>query len=127
MRALIVDDSKSAREVARVSLEAALADLGIEGEVVVAENGMQALKILAQDGIDLMVVDLHMPDLNGLEVLAFWQERRVEGAVAYVSSTLVSDRDAEKARDAGAAGFLEKPVTVEAFAAVLQPRGDGGV
>lgn len=115
MRALIVDDSPAARELGLLSLEAALEELGLPLPVHVAENGSAALKVIAGGDVNLLLVDLHMPDLHGLEVLSFWQQRRPEGARAYVVSTQVSSRDHEKALEQGASGFLEKPVTKDAL------------
>jgi len=124
MRALIVDDSPAARELGLVSLEAALDELGMEMDIDVAENGTQALRAIAAGDVLLLVVDLHMPDLHGLEVLAFWRQKHPEGGRALVVTTTVSDRDRERALTSGAHAFLDKPITVEALTSAL--RGLGG-
>lgn len=119
MRALIVDDSPAARELGLLVLEAALEELGLPLPVVVAENGAAALKVIAGGDVGVLLVDLHMPDLHGLEVLSFWQQRRPAGARAFVVSTQVSARDHEKALEQGASRFLEKPVSKEALQEAL--------
>lgn len=124
MRALIVDDSPAARELGLLSLEAALQELSLDLPVEVAENGAAALKVIAGGDVAVLLVDLHMPDLHGLEVLSFWRQRRPEGALAFIVSTQVSPRDQEKALEQGAAGFLEKPVMIPSLVEAL--RGFGG-
>lgn len=118
MRALIVDDSPTARAQARSALEDAEARLGLAFEVEEAGSGVEALRVLASDVIDLLIVDLHMPDMTGLEVLSFWKKRG-SGIRAVVVSTDVSSRDREKALESGAWRFLEKPVTAELLAEAL--------
>jgi CheY-like chemotaxis protein len=119
MRALIVDDSPTARAQARSALEDALETLGIHMDVDEAGSGVEALRALASNPIDVLVVDLHMPDMTGLEVLAFWRKRGV-GKRAVVVSTDVSARDREKALEQGAHRFLEKPVLGPALAEALE-------
>jgi CheY-like chemotaxis protein len=119
MRALIVDDSPTARAQARAALEDAQSHLGLALDVLEAGSGVEALRALASDAVDLLIVDLHMPDMTGLEVLAFWRQRGA-GARAVVVSTDVSARDREKALESGAFRFLEKPVTAEVLAEALR-------
>lgn len=118
MRALIVDDSPTARAQARSALEDAMATMGVAWDVDEAGSGVEALRVLASADVDVLIVDLHMPDMTGLEVLAFWKGRP-NGRRALVVSTDVSSRDREKALDGGAHKFLEKPVTAEALAEAL--------
>ncbi len=119
MRALIVDDSPTARAQACAALEDAQERLGLAFEVEEAGNGVEALRALASEVVDLLIVDLHMPDMTGLEVLAFWRTRGT-GKRAVVVSTDVSSRDKDKALESGAWRFLEKPVTVDALAEALE-------
>jgi two-component system, chemotaxis family, chemotaxis protein CheY len=130
VRALIVDDSPTARQQALAALEGAMESLGLTFPVDVAESGVEALRILASAEITLLVLDLHMPDIHGLDVLSFWTQRankegtNKEGEPragrAVIVSTEVSPRDREKALQSGAWGFVEKPVSSQALQAVLE-------
>jgi two-component system chemotaxis response regulator CheY len=119
MRALIVDDSLVARQTALAALEEAFHQLGIDLHIETASSGAEGLKHLASGDIGILVVDLHMPDLHGLEVLRFWAGKHPEGARAMVVSTQVSERDKTAAKETGAHAFLEKPVSRQAFCDAL--------
>ena len=119
MRALIVDDSPTARAQARAALEDAQETLGLDLVMEEAGSGVEALRALASEVVDVLIVDLHMPDMTGLEVLAFWRQRGT-GTRAVVVSTDVSSRDREKALASGAWRFIEKPITADALAEALQ-------
>ncbi len=133
MRALIVDDSPTARAQARVALEEASSALGLDVDVDEAAGGVEALRVLTSADIDLLIVDLHMPDVHGLEVLSFWRGRvkgRAAGAVcAIVVSTEVSARDREKALEHGAVSFCDKPLSGGALTGALSssPLGSKGI
>jgi CheY-like chemotaxis protein len=118
LRILIVDDSPTARAQARAALEDAEAKVGAF-TIDEAGSGVEALRALASDAVDVLFVDLHMPDMTGLEVLAFWKARGT-GKRAVVVSTDVSSRDREKALEQGAWRFLEKPVTVAVVVEALE-------
>ncbi len=124
MRALIVDDSPSARAQARAALDEAAFALNLALDVDEADGGVEALRVLASVDIDVLLVDLHMPGVHGLEVLSFWHRRASASAsnhvrTAVVISTAVSERDRQKASELGAVAFVEKPVTVEALTRLL--------
>lgn len=120
MRALIVDDSPTARAQARVALDDAAGGLGLVLDVDEAEGGVEALRILATNDVDVLIVDLHMPDVHGLEVLSFWRRRHTAGArLAVVVSTQVSERDRSKALEHGAVSFVDKPVSAAAISTAL--------
>jgi two-component system chemotaxis response regulator CheY len=124
LKALIVDDSAAARAQARGALDDAQRALGLSLSVDEAESGVEAIRALASDPVGLLIVDLHMPDMTGLEVLAFWRSRQaVDGAGprrAVVVSTDVSAHDREKALAGGAHSIVEKPVSGEGLVEALR-------
>lgn len=101
LRILVVDDEKSIRRYLVTSLTAK------EHEVIEAGSGEEALKVAAQEHPDLIILDLGLPDLDGVEVtrrLRSWTQTPV---------IILSVRDLEDdkvgALDAGADDYLTKP------------------
>lgn len=81
-----------------------------------ADCGVAALQALSTTEIDILLVDLHMPDLTGLDVIRFWRSRsQTRAGLALVVSALISDGDRARATTAGASGFLEKPIRTDAL------------
>ena len=113
MRTLIVDDEPVARRVLREGLES-LADIEIVGE---AENGGTALNQIASEQPDVVLLDLQMPVMNGLEVVK--QLRRGEHMPVIVVVTAY-DQYALQALDAGAIDYLLKPVRQERLADAIE-------
>lgn len=111
---LIVDDKTSSRELLRSILEK-------EGHrVVEAGDGVEALEKARDMLPDMILLDLHMPRLNGYEVVAeLRQEQRFAGTpmVAVTASAMISDR--EKVLAAGFDGYLTKPVPLNILRATI--------
>jgi two-component system, NtrC family, nitrogen regulation response regulator NtrX len=103
---LIVDDE----EAIRTSLRSILEDEGYE--VTVAANGLEALKIYGTDPPDLMILDIWMPEMDGLETL-----RRVKEFVPTTQVMMMSGHGsietAVKAIKLGAYDYIEKPLSLE--------------
>lgn len=105
---LIVDDSESIREVLAYSLENA------GYQVLVARDGMDALKYFDGRTIDLLLTDYHMPNLNGLELVV--KVRQTESYKYIPILVLTTENQIEmirEARDSGATGWLLKPFNTE--------------
>jgi len=102
-RILIVDDSGLARRRARAILEAG------GYEVIEAEDGMAAIERYFVDKPDVVMLDLVMKGMYGLEVLT--KLREIDPAVrVIVVSADVQSSSHQMATDGGAAGFLVKPL-----------------
>jgi len=103
---LVVDDE----EAIRTSLRSILEDEGYD--VTVAVNGIEALKIYGMDPPDLMILDIWMPELDGLETL-----RRVKELVPTTQVMMMSGHGsietAVKAVKLGAYDYIEKPLSLE--------------
>lgn len=104
-RILVVDDEKPLREfVAR--------NLSVRGyEVLKAANGMEALAIFQNQSLDLIILDLMMPHMDGLELTR--RIRRTSTVPIIVLSALDEERDKVAALDLGADDYLTKPFGVE--------------
>jgi len=115
-QALIVDDSSAVRAFVRASLEDA--DFA---RVQEAETGFQALQLLAANSFDVVIVDVNMPDINGLELLAFMKKSpRQQGARKILISTQVGGQDSKQGVDLGADAFLKKPFEVDELRALIR-------
>ena len=117
---LIVDDSAYARRVHRKILESG------GHEVTEASSGLGALESFGAEKPDVVVLDLSMEDVGGVEVLT--QMRRMSGdARVIVVSADVQRTTLDQVRDAGAADFVAKPVRTEdllaAVARQVSPEG----
>lgn len=115
-RILIVEDSATMRSLIVSSLEA----LEVSVKVVEAKNGFEALRLLPREVFDLVVTDINMPDINGLELASF-----IKGSEKYASIPLVivstegSERDVEKGLGIGADAYLVKPFDPEALRQIV--------
>jgi two-component system chemotaxis response regulator CheY len=114
--ALIVDDSSAVRAFVRASLEDA--DFA---RVEEAETGFEALRLLASNAFDVVIVDVNMPDINGLELLAFMKKSpRQQAARRILISTQGDGMDSKRGIELGADAFLQKPFEVEELRALVR-------
>jgi two-component system chemotaxis response regulator CheY len=111
-RIMVIDDAALVRRYYRESLEAA----GFEVEE--ALNGLEALEKLLQAPVDLLIVDVNMPQMDGLTFIAKLrgQEGSLAATPALVTSTESSPKDFAAARHAGANFYLVKPISRETLA-----------
>ena len=113
MKVLLVDDSGLARRRVRQMLEA-------DGyEVIEAEDGMVALERYFVDKPDLVLLDLVMKGMYGLEVLTKLRQLDPAARVVVVSAD-VQDSSKEMVQAAGAHAFLVKPVERDAMIATVR-------
>ncbi|MBI2223982.1 MAG: response regulator transcription factor [Betaproteobacteria bacterium] len=103
IRVLIVDDHAIVRRGLRQIL-AETSDIAVIGE---AENGVQAVKIARQHAFDVMLLDISLPDKNGIEVLKQIKKERPKQVVMMLSMH-VEHEFAVRALKAGASGYLTK-------------------
>jgi len=108
-RILIVEDSPTMRSLLTSSLE----ELGdSEGPVKIVEvgSGFEALRHLPRARFDLIVTDINMPDINGLELVSFVKSNDAYREIPLVIvSTEGSERDRDKGLELGADAYLVKP------------------
>ena len=97
---LIVDDSPTIRRMVKASL----APIG--AEFIEAASGLEAIERLALGPIQLMVLDLNMPDMHGLEVLGFVR-----------ANHKFQPESRAAAMQAGATGYMTKPFTAQSLLA----------
>lgn len=114
-RILVVEDSASTRSLVRAILEdASFANKVGPVEVTEAESGFDAMRLLPRARYDLIVTDINMPDVNGLELIAFIRRSETYRATPLlIISTQSTARDVERAMKLGANAYLPKPFTGE--------------
>lgn len=102
---LLVDDSPTIRKMVRASL-AAFSD----ATFTEASSGLEAIEALAVGSVNLVVLDLNMPDMHGLDVLKFVRSHDLYRDLPVVVLTTRGDSTSrEAALGAGASAYLTKP------------------
>jgi two-component system, chemotaxis family, chemotaxis protein CheY len=111
IRTLIVDDSSVMRKI----VERALRQAGIDPLVVhEAGSGTEGLDLLKANQVDLILSDINMPSMDGLEFLRQIQAQNLAPGVPVVMITTESSEEhVKQAIQAGARGYIRKPFTAE--------------
>lgn len=118
---LIVDDSPTMRRMVAASLRALP-----EASFDEAASGLEAIERVALGPVDLIILDLNMPDMHGLEVLDFLRRHRAYQRIPVIVLTTRGDEASRAdALAAGATLYLTKPFAPQALAgearALLSP------
>ena len=116
MKILVVDDSSTMRMIIVKSLRQA----GIEAEVVEAGGGKEGMQKIAEGGVDLVLSDVNMPDITGIEMVKVVKTKFPKLPVVMVT-TESSPEMRQKMADAGANGVITKPFPPEELKKVLGP------
>jgi two-component system chemotaxis response regulator CheY len=111
IRALIVDDSSVMRKI----VERALRQAGLDPLVVhEASNGTEGLELLKTFPVDLILSDINMPSMDGLEFLRqIAAQNLAPGVPVVMITTESSEEHVKQAIQAGARGYIRKPFTAE--------------
>jgi CheY-like chemotaxis protein/HPt (histidine-containing phosphotransfer) domain-containing protein len=102
-RALIVEDSKANQQLIGILLK----KLGFEIEI--AENGKEAVDIVAQNQFDLVLMDMQMPVMNGYEATRIFREKGIDTPIIAITANAMKG-DKEKCIQAGCDHYLPKPI-----------------
>jgi two-component system chemotaxis response regulator CheY len=128
-RILIVEDSPTMRAL----LVSALDEMPTPVKITEAESGFEALRVLPRESFDLILTDINMADINGLELVSFVKSNPSYRSIPLVIvSTEGSDRDRDKGLSLGADAYLVKPFDPEELRQITQdllsraPRSDEG-
>jgi DNA-binding response OmpR family regulator len=111
---LLVDDERAYARVVKEALER----IGVH--VHLAHDAMEALNLYSEVSPDLILLDVMMPDVDGLSLLRWLREHsEKDGVPIHVVSAKAQQADKDAALSAGANGFLAKPFTVEELRTVI--------
>ena len=124
---LVVDDSA----IVRTMVKKAIAMAGLDvGQVHEAAHGKEALAVLARNWIDVVFVDINMPEMTGVELI---QHMKADPALSSTPVVVVSSESSQARIDElmryGAQAYVKKPFRPEQFREVVQEilgaMGDG--
>lgn len=110
-RILVVEDSASTRALARAILEdPAMSSVVGAVEVTEAKSGFDAMRLLPRARYDLIVTDINMPDVNGLELIHFLRRsEQYRATPLIIISTQATERDVARGLRLGADAYVAKP------------------
>jgi two-component system OmpR family response regulator len=104
---LLIDDEKPYAEIIKSVLES------LDIDVLIACDSKEALNFLQQIIPDLILLDVMMPDVDGLTLLRWLREHSEKDIPIHVVSARAMTEDREAALSAGADGFLAKPFAID--------------
>jgi len=102
---LIADDSTAMRAMLVSTIEA-MDDI----RIVEASSGFEALRLLPREKVDLILTDINMPDINGLELISYLRTNpNYRDIPVFIVSTEGSQKDIDKGKQLGANEYVVKP------------------
>lgn len=111
IRVLLVDDSSVMRKI----VDRSLRQSGLEiSAVLEAANGAEALAVLAENRVDLILCDINMPGMDGIELVKRLPGvENARGVPVVMITTEGSESNVVQALSAGARGYIRKPFTAD--------------
>ncbi len=115
-KVLIVEDSRATRELLASTVEA------VDGvEVHTAVSGFEALKVLPRFRFSLIITDINMPDLNGLELINFVKKNpNYRETPLFVVTTEGREHDRERGLQLGANEYVVKPFAPDELSSLVK-------
>jgi signal transduction histidine kinase len=115
---LLVDDDDIAIELAQIQL---IDGNRLQCKILVAQDGQEALSRLHEADVDLVLLDINMPRMDGFELLERMRDEEMLDRVAVVMcSTSTYEEDISRAKDLGACGYLTKPPDFNLLKSILE-------
>ena len=109
---LVVDDEQSIREFFEILFRRMSSESGYSFEMVPAEDGQKALELIKKQSFDMVISDLKMPRLSGLELLE--RVKSIQPDIAFILITAFDTSEtAVKAMKIGAYDYIPKPFNVD--------------
>ena len=116
---LIVDDSATIRSMMKKTVDMIGLDVG---EIYEASNGIEALAQLFDHEVGVLLVDINMPMMNGIQLLTrMKQNDRLKDIPIVIASTEGSQKRIKELTDLGVSGYVRKPFQPEQLRDVLTP------
>jgi CheY-like chemotaxis protein len=115
---LVAEDNLVNQKVAK----RVLTHLGYEVDIV--NNGLEAIRAIADKSYDLILMDIQMPEMDGLETTRYIRKQESElqlPSIAIVAMTAnATDDDQNVCRDAGMSDYIGKPIQIDKLKSILQ-------
>ena len=116
-RVLVVEDSQTMREWIGAALEEGALPLKVD----LATSGFEALRLLPRQTYDLVITDINMPDIHGLELISFIRrDPRHAGLPLVIVSTESGEEDRRRGLALGANAYLVKPFAARDLQRVVE-------
>ena len=113
---LIVEDSSTTRALIRAIIE----EMG-DFQTVEARSGFDALKLLPTQDFDLIITDINMPDINGLELINFMKNNpKYRDLPLIIVSTERGEEDKKRGMALGAVAYITKPFNADELQKVIK-------
>jgi two-component system chemotaxis response regulator CheY len=113
---LIVEDSTTTRALIRAVIE----EMG-DFNTIEASSGFEALKLLPTQEFDLVITDINMPDINGLELISFMKNNpKYKHLPLIIVSTERSEEDKKRGMELGAMAYITKPFKAHELQEVIK-------
>ena len=116
-RVLVIDDSSTMRKIVSRALRQAGLDFD---EILEAADGQEALNLLENENVDLILSDINMPNMDGIEFLR--QKKEIDGIKNIPVVMITTEGGADiigEAKELGAAGNIKKPFTPDKINEVI--------
>ncbi len=125
LRALIVEDDRMVQTI----IKANLASIGISAHA--AGNGIEAIEAIKTDKFDFVLMDIRMPDQDGLDATRWIRDIEFSNPIRYVPifalTSYSSEEHTQEIRDAGMDEHLVKPFRLDSFVKILDKYFPGAV
>jgi CheY-like chemotaxis protein len=125
LRALVVEDDRVIQAVIKANLES----IGIP--TVVAGNGIEAIAAIKADTFDFVLMDIRMPDEDGLDATRWIRDEEIDNAVRHVPifalTTYDSTEHTQEILDAGMDEHMVKPFKLDTFLRILDKYFPGAI
>lgn len=110
-KVLLVDDNVNNRFTVNSILDS------MDVVVIEAQNGSEALEIMLRESVDLILLDIQLPDIDGFEVAKMIKSKKSTRAIPIIFTTAIfkSEEFIKKGYDLGAIDYLMKPIKVKSF------------
>jgi len=115
---LIADDARLTRNILKYLLNAHVK----ESNIIEAISGQQALDIIRSQPIDILFLDLHMPEIDGFELLKIIQKENYHPKIAVCSADF-QDETIQRVKQFGAITFINKTLIRDQFEIALKSLG----